>query len=352
MSVLEEFGWNPEWSNASNRALQPDQQWGRVVAQFRNRWIVQLESGVADARVAGAFAGPVPVTGDWVITEAASREGPTTIVAVRERRSAVSRGMAGSGLVEQVMAANVDIVWIVHPLQPAPNLRSIERYLAVVWESGAVPEVILTKSDLAENAADLVAQVESVAFGVTVRPVSIQDQQSLADLKASLRARSTVALLGPSGAGKSSLINAMSAAELSLTGEVRQVDLKGRHTTTHRELFQIPGGALLLDTPGMRELRVWEAAEGLTQTFPDILELAGGCRFRDCSHRVEPGCAVLAAAAEGHLDMARLESYRKLEAEAAHAERKADPLANASAVARHKTALKTLKYHPKYRHGE
>ena len=350
MSVIEEYGWKPEWSNAAEPAVQPGQQWGRVVAQFRNRWVVQLDSGAADAQLPGSFAGPLPVTGDWVLTEA--NDGQATIVAVRPRFSAVSRGMAGSGQNEQVLAANIDTVWIVHALDPEPNLRSIERYLAVVWESGAVPEVILTKADLAERAADLIAQVESVAFGVTVRAVSVYDPASMADLKASLRPGRTVALLGPSGAGKSSLVNALSAAEISLTGEVRGTDQKGRHTTTHRELFRIPGGGLLLDTPGMRELRVWEVGEGLSLAFPDIMELANSCRFRDCSHRVEPGCGVLHAVAEGRLDPARLESYRKLEAEVAHEERKADPLAHASAVARHKTALKTLKYHPKYRQGE
>jgi ribosome biogenesis GTPase / thiamine phosphate phosphatase len=351
VSLIEAFGWRPELSNPGE-PLHPDQSCGRVVAQFRKRWVVQLDSGVANASIAGAYAGPLPVTGDWVVTERAPHADHVSIVAVLDRYSAVSRGMAGSGLSEQVLAANIDIVWIVHPLHPPPNLRSIERYLAVAWESGAVPEVILTKSDLADDAEALVHQVECVAFGVKVRRVSVHDAARVADLRATLPPRITVALLGPSGAGKSSLINALAAADLVPTGVVREADQKGRHTTTHRELYQVPGGALLLDTPGMRELRVWDAAEGLSQTFPDILELASGCRFRDCSHRVEPGCSVLRAVAEGRLDSARLESFRKLQAEAAHEDRRVNPLAEAAAVARHKTAMKTLKYHHKYRQDQ
>jgi len=293
------------------------------------------------------------VTGDWVLLEPGPGDGdPGSIVAVLPRRSAIARGTAGTGATEQVLAANVDVVWIVQGLDTPPNARRIERYLAVAWESGALPEVVLTKADLAGDAAGAGEQIESIAVGVPVRVVSVHQPESMQALRAGLTAGRTIALLGPSGAGKSTLINTLAEAALAATGEVRERDRRGRHTTRRRELFRLPGGALLLDTPGLRELRVWQLADGLLQAFPEIEVVADACRFRDCQHDVEPGCAVLAAVAAGTLEPERLESFRKLRAEAAHAERKSDPRARASAVAKHKTALKTMKYHQKYRRQE
>lgn len=258
------------------------------------------------------------------------------------------RGSAGETQSEQVIASNVDRLWIVQALDRAPNLRSLERYLAVAWESGASPEIVLTKSDLAANPEEAAETVRSIAFGVPVRVVSAQNRGSVASLLKSLTLGRTVALLGPSGAGKSTLINLLAGEEIAQTGEVRAGDRKGRHTTTGRELFPIDGGALLLDTPGMRELRVLDLEEGLQQAFPEIDGLSERCRFRDCSHSSEPGCAVKAAVAEGRLVPERLASYRKLQAEAAHERRRTDPRARAEHVSEWKTAMKTLKYHPKH----
>jgi ribosome biogenesis GTPase len=268
---------------------------------------------------------------------------------VLPRRSAVRRGAAGETQTEQVLAANIDRLWIVQALDRPPNLRSLERYLAVAWESGASPEIVLTKSDLAEDVERATESVCAIAFGVPVVVVSVEDGAALDALRASLIFGQTVALLGPSGAGKSTLINHLAGAELTETGVVRTGDRKGRHTTTGRELFPIHGGALLLDTPGMRELRVFDLDEGLDLAFPDIEAFAAACRFRDCSHSAEPGCAVLAAVEDGRLAESRLASYRKLEAEAAYERRKADPRAQAEHVAEWKTAMRTLKHHPKYR---
>jgi ribosome biogenesis GTPase / thiamine phosphate phosphatase len=373
---LGEWGWDDRYA-ASFAAVtaSPHAMPARVVGQDRDRWAIRVpaDAGVVDAGVAAsgaadagagsseagagvariasaAFPGVMPVTGDWVVVEPGPEAAdPFTVVAVLPRRSAVSRGAAGTGAVEQVLAANVDVVWIVHGLDTPPNARRLERYLAVAWESGAVPEIILTKADLSSAPEEAAAMVESLAIGVAVHVVSAAHEDGVRALKALLRPGVTYALFGPSGAGKSTLINALAEHDVAATGEVRAADRKGRHTTTRRELFRIAGGALLLDTPGLREFRIWAVGDGLAHTFPDIEELATSCRYRDCRHVVEPGCAVIAAAEAGTLDAGRLASFRKLVAEAEYMERRHDPEANAAAVAKHRTALKTMKYHLKNR---
>jgi len=349
---LRTWGWDHDRASAlSEMNLPAACQPGRVIGQERDRWIVQFESDRSVARIASAsFADPRPVTGDWVIVEPGPETAdPLSIVAVLPRRSAFSRGAALTGATEQVLAANIDVAWIVHGLDSPLNLRRLERYLAVAWESGATPGIVLAKADLAADPSAVVSELATVAMGVDVHVVSVERPDSIRELRARLVPGRTVALLGPSGAGKSTLLNALAGVRLAATGAVREGDRKGRHTTTRRELFQIEGGALLLDTPGLRELRVWDLGEGLDHAFPDIDALASACRFRNCRHEQEPGCAVLAAVETGELEADRLRGFRKLRAEAAHAERKANPLARAAEVAKYKAALKTLKHHPKYR---
>jgi ribosome biogenesis GTPase / thiamine phosphate phosphatase len=344
---LAALGWSPsraeEFVPHGAAGLAP----ARVAAQHRGAYVVHGEAGERPAEVAGHFRhvslGPsdLPAVGDWVAVGDAPDADAAAIHAVLPRRTAFSR-KAAAGAVEQVVAANVDVVFLVGAFGPDLNVRRLERYLAAGWESGADPVVVLNKSDLAEDLAGAAAEVEAIAFGVPVHVVSAADGAGLEELARYPEGGRTVALLGSSGVGKSSLVNRLLGSERQEVTGLRS-DGKGRHTTTYRELIPLPGGGMVLDTPGMRELGLWAADDGVDQTFADVAELAAACRFRDCAHENEPGCAVLAAVEDGGLAAERLESYRKLLRELRHLETKGDPRARAEARKRRRRFARSLR---------
>lgn len=326
---LARLGWTPGRDEEMVPHADQGRTAARVAVQQRGAYVVYTKDGDRPAEVTGRLrheaAGPagLPAVGDWVAVADAPGADAATIHAVLRRETAFSRKAAGEASVEQVVAANVDVVLLVSAFGPELNARRIERYLAAGWESGAEPVLVLNKSDLADDLAGAVAEAEAVASGVPVHAVSAEEGAGIDELAAYAEDNRTVALLGSSGVGKSSLVNRLLGRERQEVAGLRG-DGRGRHTTTYRELLPLPGGGLVLDTPGLRELALWDAEAGVDETFADVGELAAGCRFADCAHEAEPGCAVLAAVADGRLDEARLASYRKLQRELRHLELRTD----------------------------
>jgi ribosome biogenesis GTPase / thiamine phosphate phosphatase len=313
---LEPWGWDQRWA-AEFAPLAAAGLWpARVIAQHRGLWLVATDTGEATASPTGRFRhqadeGDMPAVGDWVGCVSSPHEGEARIDSVLARRSTFQRRAAGSRPGAQIVAANVDTLFVATSLNGDLNPRRLERYVAMGRESGAEPVVLLTKADLAEDAADTAARLED-ELHVAVVALSSRTGEGVADVARWFAPGCTLALVGSSGVGKSTLLNRLAGEQLMATREIRDDDSRGRHTTTHRELFRLPGGALMLDTPGMREFGLWDAAEGVDETFSDIVELAARCRFHDCSHRLEPGCAIAAAVREGRLDERRMRSYRRL----------------------------------------
>ncbi|MBD0379099.1 ribosome small subunit-dependent GTPase A [Paenibacillus sp. WST5] len=291
---------------------------------------VQTESGEALAEVSGKMRHNAlrredyPAVGDWVVITVREDEQRATIHAVLPRKSKFSRKVAGQVTEEQIVATNVDTVFLVTALNLDFNVRRIERYLVLAWESGANPVIVLSKADLCDDPEAKAAEVEAVAVGVPIHIISSAENRGLADLAAYVSAGQTVALLGSSGVGKSTLVNRIYGEEILETGDIRSGDDKGKHTTTHRELIALPGGGILIDTPGMRELQLWDASEGLSTSFQDIEELGASCFFQDCKHENEPKCAVKQALTDGTLAHERFQNYLKLQKELAFLARKED----------------------------
>jgi ribosome biogenesis GTPase len=341
---LDALGWDEHfehhWQSGAHEGLER----ARVAAEHRGAYVVATPNGDLRAELPGRLVhaastrGDLPAVGDWVAIRRLPGEDRAQVHALLPRRTKFSRKTAWSETEEQIVAANVDVVFLVTALDRDLNVRRLERYLALAWESGAAPVVVLNKSDVCDDVGAALLEVGSVAFGVPVVVTSGATGEGVDELRPFVAPNRTAVFLGSSGVGKSTLVNRLLGEELFATSETRS-DGRGRHTTAHRQLVPLAGGGLLLDTPGMRELQLWDASEGMDATFSDIAELAAGCRFNDCSHQHEPGCAVLEAVLVGTLAPDRLQSYRKLLRELRSLEIRQDK--RAAAEERRKWALRT-----------
>jgi ribosome biogenesis GTPase len=339
---LKELGWNgffeAEWNDVEREGRMP----GRVIGQSHEMWQICGVFGEARAEASGRLrlaaeqGGDWPAVGDWVAVEGSATMG-LRICEVLPRRTQIVRKAAGTRIAEQALAVNVDTVFLVMALDGDFNARRLERYLAQVWDSGARAVILLNKMDVCDDIMVRAVEVERCALGVPVHAISATSGRGMEVLLPHLPAGETVALLGSSGVGKSSIVNWLLGADQQSVQAVREHDGRGRHTTTRRHLFFLASGAMIVDTPGLRELQLWDAEESLHQAFGDLRELSGSCHFRNCSHRVEPGCAVAAAISGGLLEAGRLENYQKLQREQGFLKRKKDAGMQQAAKQRIKT---------------
>lgn len=332
---LERLGWDDTFAADLSRLKDNRLRPARVARASRDFYSLLNAAGEVAARLPGRLRREPPVVGDWVAYSPGTAVNPAVIHATLPRRSCLARIAAGSrkgrsGAELQVLAANVDTVLIVTGPDRDFNLRRLERYLTLVWESGARPVIVLNKADLCTTPGELLRSAAEIAGDAPVHLLSAATGNGLDQLNDYFACGRTVTLLGSSGVGKSTLLNRLAGQQLQQTGEISTAAGKGRHTTTHRELFLLPGGGLLIDNPGMRELQLFGEEEILLETFEEIHELAAGCRFTDCRHRNEPGCAVVGAVARGELARERLEGFRRQQEELEFLNRRAGSAAEAA----------------------
>jgi ribosome biogenesis GTPase len=345
MELLVRYGWNAHVADALATLGADDLEPARVIEEQRGMYRIMTAAGERRAEIVGRLrlSGTLPAVGDWVAVRRTADDEGASIQHVLERRTKISRKVAGKTNREQVLAANLDTVFMVTSCNEDFSPRRIERYLTMIWESGARPVVLLNKSDLVEDSSALSLEARTVALGVAVHTVCAKSDDGLVPLLPYLEVGQTIALIGSSGVGKSTIVNRLMGRDVQDVKEVREDDAKGRHTTRSRQLFLLPGGALVLDTPGLRELALWITDSGLGQTFADIEALAGDCRFQNCAHASEPDCAVRGAVDRGELAADRLDSYHKLRRELEYIERKADPEARADEKRRWREIHKNLR---------
>lgn len=346
---LTHIGFNDNVKEAYEKIAKVNQIIGRISLEHKRMYRVWTVYGELLCEVSGKLAYGAqsregyPAVGDWVILTPRSAEAKGTITNILPRKSKFSRKVAGNNTEEQIVAANIDMIFLVNSLNEDLNIRRLERYVTLTWESGASPVIVLTKADLTADLSEKLRVVESVALGIPVITISVVNNTGLDQLKTYLHPGKTVALLGSSGVGKSTLTNYLCGYEKQEVQEIRDTDAKGRHTTTNREMVLLPNNAILIDTPGMRELQLWNSEEGLSNSFSEIEELAASCKFRDCQHEKEMGCAVKLAIEEGELEEERLQSYKKLLRELAFLERRQDKKAKSDEKKKWKSTTKQFR---------
>jgi len=357
--TLAELGWDDFFAQAFAPYAAEGCQPARVTLELKGFFEVTGEGGARLGECTGRFShaarttADYPTIGDWVaVTPQAGDETRAAIHAVLPRRTKFSRVAAGIQVAEQVVAANIDTLFLVSGLDGNHHLHRLERYLAATWAGGAQPVVLLNKADLNDDADALIAEIAGVAPQVPVFVVSAQTRRGLKALAPYLQPGRTIALLGSSGVGKSTLINRLVGERIQDTQEVRESDNKGRHTTTQRELIVTPSGVIVIDTPGMREIQPWEASGTVENVFADVAELTRRCRFSDCSHTVEPGCAVQAALADGSLPLERWQAYQRMQRATAHEVRRTDRVAQHRQRADAKKMTKALRQRVREKSGE
>jgi ribosome biogenesis GTPase len=344
---LKDLGWDDGWASAFAAFAADDLVPARVAIEFNYIYRAVAESGELQVQHSGKLrheAETLSAVGDWVAVRPTAGEATGTIEAILPRRSKFSRKVAGELTVEQIVAANIDTVFLVMGLDGDYNPRRLERYLLLAYQSGASPVVILNKSDVADHLAEDMDEIQALTVGIPVHAMSAKDNTGLEVVTGYLGPGRTGALLGSSGVGKSTIVNALIGEERFKTRDVREHDSRGRHTTRHRNLIVLPERrGLLIDTPGMRELQLWSQGEGARETFDDIMALAAGCHFTDCRHRDEPRCAVKQAVEEGTLAANRLEGFLKLQEELSSLEVRKDARAQINAKRKFKTVSQSMK---------